>query len=552
MKQLNLPRKYTLASQLWISVALIVLAAIFAFTPILSIDLSESKARDMLNDSLDGLNDAIDEDVDFTIPKKVDVTMPKLVTSIGVFTKVVGAVADAAKAASDSDDAKVDKSAEELQEILTSKDGQETIIMVMGLLMGTMDTDTDDNASETETTIGAIANGLLSYGILFYLLGITLIWPIILIITAIVTLIKAIAAWKKGENVASKFGAGLIGAFGMVVTVSLLMAFVPHMVLGSGMTVILILSIISIVVNVAVSRLRAYNELDFKYVNIVQGTALLKLIGFIVFFTNVLKTGFLRSFVDSMSAYLETALKQIDLLDAMGVDDVTMNFGYVIDMILIFVAAIFALGVCVAVAKSTASQLGLVAKKKVAMPGSLANGILALIACILPVVASKLENKIYYTLDDGEVVKESFGSIFSISDDGKSALVGMFIGAALILAADIAFIVTKKTFCDGITKEQEDLVLTGNAPLVIEAAAEEAVVDTAPVAEEPAEEAVAEEAPVEDAPVEDTPVEDTPAEDAPVEDTPVEDAPVEDAPVEDAPVEDAPVEDAPAEQTDAE
>ncbi len=509
MKQLNLPRKYTLAAQLWISVALIVLAAIFAFTPILSIDLSESKARDMLNDSLDGLNDAIDEDVDFTIPKKVDVTMPKLVTSIGVFTKVVGAVADAAKAASDSNDAKVDKSAEDLQEVLTSKDGQETIIMVMGLLMGTMDTDADDNASETETTIGSIANGLLSYGILFYLLGITLIWPIILIITAIITLIKAISAWKKGENVATKFGAGLIGAFGMVVTVSLLMAFVPHMVLGSGMAVILVLSIISIVVNVAASRLRAYNELDFKYVNIVQGTALLKLIGFIVFFTNVLKTGFLRSFVDSMSSYLETALKQItdinrtiDFASSFGAksaERASMSFGYVIDMVLIFVAATFALGVCVAVAKSTASQLGLVAKKKAAMPGSLSNGILALIVCILPIVASKLENKIYYTLEDGEVVRDSFGSIFNMSDAGKSALVGMFIGAALILAADIAFIITKKTFCSGITKEQEDLILTGNAPLVEEVATEEVVTEEAVVEEAPIIETVSEEAATDEA-----------------------------------------------------
>ncbi len=513
MKQLNLPRKHTLAAQLWISVALIILAAIFAFTPILSIDLSESTARAEMNASLNDFNDSIDGDVDFKIPEKVDVTMPKLVTSIGVFTKVVGVVADAAKAASDADETKVDKSAEELQEVLTSEDGQETIIMIMGLLMGTMDTDADANAdTETESTIGSIANGLLSYGILIYLLGITLIWPIVLIITAIITLIKAISAWKKGENVATKFGAGLIGAFGTVVTVSLLMAFVPHMVLGSGMIVILVLSIISIVVNVAISRLRAYNELDFKYVNIVQGTALLKLIGFVVFFTNVLKTGFLRSFVDSMSAYIETALMQItdinqaiDLAKSFGAKDIeyaSMSFGYVIDMVLIFLAATFALGVCVAVAKSTASQLGLVAKKKVAMPGSLSNGILALVVCILPIVASKLENKIYYTLEDGKVVKESFGSIFSISDDGKSALVGMFIGAALILAADIAFIITKKTFCSGITKAQEDLILTGNAPLVEEAVAEQAVAEEAATEEVAVEETVAEEAVVEEAVVE--------------------------------------------------
>ncbi len=542
MKQLNLPRKYTLASQLFISVALIILAAIFAFTPILTIDLSDNKARETLNDVLDSFSESIDaEDAEFEIPEKVNVSMPKLVTSVGVFTKIIGVVIDGAGSAIDGDEEGANEATEDLNKVLASEEGQETIVMLMGLMMGTLDTDSfeSSDAEESEdSTVGAVVNGIISYGILFYLLAISLVWPIVLIVTAIITLIKALKAWKKGENVASKFGAGLIGALGTVVTVALLMTFVPNMVLGFGMVAILVLSIISIVVNVVVSRLRSYNDVDFKYANVVQGTALVKLVGFIVFFTSVLKTGFLRSFIDSVSEYLSKALKQVadinksidaaNKLSSTKVDNLTMNFGYLIELALMLVAAALALSVCVSVAKSVAAQLGLVAKKKVATPGSLASGIIALIVCIIPVVVSKLENKIFYSLKIGnklEVVEEKAGSIFKISSDSKSALVGMFIGAVLILASGIAYLVTKNVFCKDMTAEQQSLVLSGNAPLV--GAAEEAPAEEAPAEEAPAEEAPAEEAPAEEAPAEAAPAEEAPAEAAPAEEAPAEEAPAE-------------------------
>ncbi len=539
MKQLNLPRKYTVTSQLFISVGLIILAAIFAFTPLLTLDLSENKAKNAINEAIESLNDEIDADVDFEIPDKIDVSMPKLVTSISIFTKVIGVIADGA--ASDDDEA-LAKAEEELNEILASEKGQETLTMLVGLIVGTINVDIFD-ADDIGDNIGTVVNLVIGFCILFYLLALSFIWPVVLIITAIVTLIKALRAWKKGENVATKFGAGLIGALGTVVGIALLMTFVPNLVLGSGLIAILVLSIISIAVNIAASRLRAYNDVDFKYANIVQGTALLKLVGVIVFITSVLKTGFLRGFIDSMSTYVVNAAKnvsnindQIDLLNASGeykhIARISMNMGYLLELGLMLLAALFALSICKSLVKSVAAQLGLVAKKKTSKPGSLANGIIALIICVIPVVVSKLENKIFYTLQlrggDGiELVEEVEGSIFKISNDGEAALTGMFVGAALILASSIAYLVLKAVFCKGMTKEQQNLVLTGNAPLVEEAVAEEAPAEEAPAEEAPAEEAPAEEAPAEEAVAEEAPAEEAPAEEAVAEEAVAEEAPTE-------------------------
>ncbi len=520
MKQFSLPRKYTVTTQILVSVVLIILAAILAFTPILSIDLTDNKVAKEIETLVEDLNEQVGaNDVKLEFPDKIGVSMPKLISSVNVFSKVIGVISDTAeKASSGTDASELDKAEAELKKILNSKEGQETVIMAMGLIMGAIDTDgigEDETATVKDSTIGLVVNSILSFGILFYLLGFVVIWPIILIIMAIVTLIKALKALKDGDNVAPRFGAGLIGAFGLIVTLSLLLTFVPSVTLGAGAIAILVLCIISTVVNIAISRLRLYNELDFKYVNLVQGTGLIKLIGFIVFFANVLKTGFLHSFISSMSDYLGKALEQVSNINksietankfsSTKMDYLTMEFGYVIDLILMLVAATLALGVCTSLVKSVAAQLGLVAKKKVAKPASLSNGIIALIVCIIPVVVSKLENKIFYKMKIGskiEITQENAGSIFVMSDSGKSALVGMFIGAALILAAGIVFIVTKKIFCNGMSSEHENLVLAGDAPIVEAAVAEEAVVEDVAVEETVAEEAVVEEAATEEAVVE--------------------------------------------------
>ncbi len=544
MKQFSLPRKYTAAAQIWISVALIILAAVMAFTPILTIDLSDSTAVKELNEVLEDLNDEIGAgDINIKIPEKVGVSMPKLLSSVSVLTKVVSVMSDAADDAASKNSTNANKTAEELAQeigaisgtadnaaskknnganktaeeltkVLKSEEGQETIVMIVALLMGTIDIDFDNSEAAAEDSIGAIVNSIISFFILFYLLGFVFICPIVLIIIALITLIKALKAKHDGENIAPKFGAGLISAFGFVVILAMLLAFVPNVTLGAGMVAILVFCIISTVVNVAVSRLRTYSDSDFMYVNLVQGTGLVKLIGFIVFFTSVLKTGFLRGFIDSMSTYLVKAVPQITsinaTLTAAKKPTVSMDLGYVVALILLIVAASLALSVCVNLAKGISSQLGLVTKSKkktgkLVNAPSLSTGIIALVVCIIPVVVSKLENEVYYKLENFNVVKNAEGALFTMTDDGKAALVGMFIGAVLVLAADIALKVTKKALCPDITAEQAALVLTGNAPFVgEEAPAEEAAAEEAVAEENAAEEAPAEEAPAEEAAEEET------------------------------------------------
>ena len=74
----------------------------------------------------------------------------------------------------------------------------------------------------------------------------------------------------------------------------------------------------------------------------------------------------------------------------------------------------------------------------------------------------------------------------------------MLTGLLLILASEIALIVLKKVFCPGITAEQINTVLGGDAETPDEIAAEAAAI----VAEAETVAAEAAEAPAEEAPVE--------------------------------------------------
>ncbi len=543
MFQLNLPRKYTALGQALISFALIILATIFVFTPIVQIDLSDSDMKEAIDELFVELNEDSDEELE--IPDKVGVSAPKLISSISVFSKVIKVAAGAVESSGEGDDEALKDAEKELEKIIESKEGQETIAMVFALVVGVVDMDAE--FEDVDDSMGYIVNTIISVIALAMLLGYIFIMPIVMIICAIVALVRAIKAIKAPEDYASKLGAGLMTPLVWFVTVSLLLCMLPNIELGSGMIAILVLAIISIVVNVAATRLRAYNPLDFKYATIVQGTGLIKLAGFIVYFTSVLNAGFLKKFINSLMDYIVDATKGItdinnviDIHNQSPFNDYVSNVtfdglgaGYVIELLLMVLAAIFAFSVCLAILKNVVKQIGLTDRISSKNAVSLASGIFALIVPILPLVVSNFENKNFYKMEyeGGELVTSivNKGSIFYMDSDAEAALVGMFVGAALLIVADIAYMILKKIFCKGITAEQAGLVLSGNAPALVtaEAVAEEAVAEEAVAEEAVAEEAVAEEAVAEEAPAEEAVAEEAPAEEAPAEEAVAEEAPAE-------------------------
>ncbi len=503
MRQLNLPKKYTAMGQLWLSILLIVLAAIFAFTPIISLDMSESSLWNGIESALDSLEGSIPGLEDIKAPEdEVGVTSFKVITSVSILAKVISVAINSA-----THDADAEKKADELAELLKSEEGQESILMMVALVAQLIDFDTafeepDETAKEEESSggIGMVIETIMKFIIVFYLILYITVWPFILAVIAVINLIRALGNIHTPENVAGKVGGVLVSPFAFALTLSFLLTFLPGFQWGSGLTVVFVCAIISIVANTVLTRLRAYNSMDFRFANLVQGAALLQGVGFIVFFSNLLKTDLLFKFFNSLGNYMIDAGNQIAIVNGFvkahnrvsqtDISEATLGVAYLPDLLLMIAFFALALGVIGTITKAVICRLTLTTDKKVGPNAPLSSAIMALVVSIIPFVVASFESKRKFVWDSeaknwmAEKLEEN-ASILVLDSANKGALTGMIVGAVIMLIAAIGFKIAKNYICGGMNDYQEMAVLSGNAPAYVADGAEEA----APAEAEKTEEA---------------------------------------------------------------
>ena len=337
-------------------------------------------------------------------------------------------------------------------------------------------------------TIGAIKT-VVGLGMVFYIVVYITVWPIVLFIYALITLKRAISAMKNPAAV-GKVAGSVFMPLGFTVSTLLLLTFFPDITWGWAMTTIFVLSLVGVVLNLVASRLRAYNLPDFKYATVVQGTAALSAVGLTVYTLSVIKTGFLRNFLDTLVSYLAKITSQLvvynqevkfyqQFFNQNRMYTASASSAYWLDLLLLLAAALIAFFVICALVKTFAARLGLVKYKPSGAAFSIVAPIFALISCVLPIVASKMENYVTFERTAKGVKAVANGSLFVIGDS-QNALIGMFVGAGLMLVAVIAFLILRKVLCSDTSAADAKLVLLGNAPAL--ASAEDAS------AEAPAEE----------------------------------------------------------------
>ncbi len=498
MFQLNVPRKTTATIQVWVSVALLLAALLLSFAPIITLKTA---------DNAEGINEMLEEiapDADFELPERVDITAIKLIKSVGVMGKLMSSVTKGAKAVSEGEDA--DGALSDLEKTLTSEDGKETIIIAIAMVKTVADSvSKDEDGNKKEFNLASLLIILVSFIAVIALLVMTVLLPIQLLIAAIKGIIPAIKGLQTPEAVSATVAAQLPKFLSMPLTIMLFQCVIPGMEYGSGVIGVAVCAIVSVVLGLVVSRLRSYKKDQFVYLNIAQGVSIVSLIGFLVFFFNLLKVNVFNNF---MGGKLGDYLLKVT---AATLAKQTTNDAYAIDMLLVVVYLFIALSAVSYIdfaAKRLSCTMG--ANKKGIFPkdSKLASAIIMLAVYIIPAYLMGVK---HYFNDATSTAKVGDDYLLVLDGDEKKALTGVLIGLILVLASEIALIVLKKNFCKGITVEQINCVLGGDAETPDELAAE-----AAPVAEEATEEApateVAEEAPeaAEEAPAtEETPVEET-------------------------------------------
>ncbi|MBQ9760431.1 MAG: hypothetical protein IJW16_03675 [Clostridia bacterium] len=545
MYQPNVPRKTTALIQTWGCVVLALLCVFFSFSPLLSLETGLNAA-----DIKKTIEEITDEPFTAEIPEKVDVSAVKLIGGVTLMVDIIGVLSDDAE---NVDQDKVDK----LEALLTSEDGINTIVTIVAIAS----TVTNAIDFEGDMSVGMILSVIIVILGVLIVLAMTFIIPIVITITALVMLITALVKMKNPLEAAPKLAKKLPGLLTMPLVFMLFQCVIPGMGFGSGALGLLITAAVSVLLNLVVSRLRAYTLGDFTYATVIQGGALIGGIAYIAFFFNILKTNILNAFLhgtwaDYMVDVIDAKEKAELINEATGLPIPEFSNMYIVDGVLILVYAILVLN-SITYLTHCAQRLSCAVggKKKAVTDNHIVFAVFNVIACAIPMYVKGTKNLFVNFIDD------ELGAVSSLSMNVEEfgALKMALVAAIIMLVVEIAIVVLRKVLCSDLSAEDRNAILTGVAKtpdekledaqkIMAEAAATvaaSATVET-PVAEAAAP--VVEEAPVAEAApvVEETPVaEEAPAaEAAPV----VEEAPAAEAApvVEEAPAaEEAPAEEAP-------
>lgn len=522
MKQLNVPKKLTSQIQIWTSVLLLVIATILSFTPIIT--LQTTKNAEDINEMLV----KVAPDANLTIPETVDVSAIKIVKSIGVGAKIIKATMNAAKSVTSEDDAnqreiemdgkiyilnedgtlveKTNAAADlgsEIAAILDTDEGKETILIALSLA-STVASNFDTKDMSGSGVLASVLTMLITLIALIALLVLTFVIPIMLLVSTVAALISALTNLSTPEEVATKISRKLPGFISLPFTLMLFQCVVPGMTYGSGIAGICIVTILSAVLGLVVSRLRTYDGAAFRYLNIVQGVSALGIVGFVVFFFNLVKTNILTGFLHGKFADYVASVAQTLAAAAKikGAPKPEINNSYLVDLALIVVYVCFALASvtylekCVQRLACSAS-----ANKKGAFPKDtcIVRAVLMIAVYALPTYI--MGQKHFYN-DPTSKAAVGDESLLVLGTEQSAALTMVLVGIILMLVAEVALIVLKIMFCKGMNSESMAAIMSGDETAAAEAETVETTeTETAEAAEEVAEETVEEatEAATEDA-----------------------------------------------------
>ena len=484
MKQLNVPKRLTATVQIWTSVLLLIIATCLSLTPIITLHTADNV--DQINEMIRKIDLPGGEKLD-EIPETVDVSAIKIVKSIGVMSKVMKSVMNAAK------EKDADNLGDEIAEVFKTDEGKETLVIALSFATTVASNFNDENKSDSGL-LANILSTIITVIALLALLVLTFVIPVMLLVTTLIALVTALLNLSAPEKVSANIARKLPAFISLPFSMMLFQCVVPGMSYGSGIVGICVVAILSAVLGLVISRLRTYEAPAFRYLNIVQGVSALGIVGFMVFFFNLLKTNVFTNFLHGKFATYVASVALVKKASASAV----VNQSYLVDLALIMVYVVFALAAVSYLEKCVQRLACSVAANKKGgfiKDSCIVKAVLMLVIYILPTYV--MGQKHYYT-DPTSTAAEGEESFLVLNAEESSALKLVLVGIILMIVAEIALIVLKAVFCKGMNRSSISALVGGETVEATDEPTEETTEEateeaTEEVVEEAAEE-VAEEA----------------------------------------------------------
>lgn len=446
MYQPNLPKKTVASVHVAIVCLLIVLGLIFSFLPIIKIRTNDKNTASGIISIVHKFGGNISlEDLD-----EIKVSAPKLLRSTLLIVDVMKVTLDGGKATTE------DKA--ELREKMEGKDGKDAILICAAIVYTVTDAFKSQEKNESQGLINILFNVLITIVVLLYLLGMTVAMPILLIILAVKALIPVIKNFHDLHMHTATVANKLPEKLSIILTVMLFQCVLPSVSYGSGTLALLIVTVICVFTNFVCTRLITYDKKEFIYLNIVQGSSLLTMIGFFIFFANILKTDIFSTFTHgSWGRYVARILSSSEKSGAPK--------GYIVDALLIAIYLVAVL-LCVKILPKCANRFSCAWTAKPKKATALPESCVLLLAYILPKIVAKRESQYLNPFDKSSGV---VGSFLKLGAEQKTALNAVLIGVLIMIASEIALIVLDKEFCFSMSDEAKASVLSNTCePFVFE------------------------------------------------------------------------------------
>jgi len=496
---MNIPAKTqkTLSMiRMWSCVLLVAIALVLSFMPMVSLTVKGERVGTFLDLAKEMGLDLDKEE----IPETIDVSAIDL---IGCITYIYDLVAGEEES-KDLDDYDLEDlanmSEEELEELYAAMNGESmedeedekpaddaertTKLVAIAIASTVMDSAGSDDEEGSSGFLGIIFEIILTFGCLIAVLGMIIALPIIALYRMIRALITACTNTQTPDKSIAKMGPRIFPFITFILTLMVLQTMLPGMSYASGAMGILIVAIVAAVVNMVFSRLRTYKKSEAMYLNFAQGASVLGIVGFAMFFLNMVKSNIFSNFVNS---------DFIDYIVAVGLrpdNAEPVSASYWVDGI----GVLMMWGLLI----STVSYLVSCATRFACMHKG---GDVMLVGSIFAVVISGfgifLSNACHrYNLNDLDAEPTSF--LANMTEDEKSALIIALVGALIMVAAEVAFMILKKKVCKDVSEETAEMLLSGQieddgilaeistADAAPVAAAEAPVAEAAPAAAEEA------------------------------------------------------------------
>ena len=467
----NAPRKPMARIHLFVSLALVIVCTVLAFTPLLKIvvtqetqdqiqnlleyalekagDDSESSAE--IKERVRSIVDSMDLD-DASVP----ISLGNIVASSKPMTEAGEALAEMVTAAMESSkeggnaDAAEEKgmaALEKLKKVFLNEDEtaikpevRDLVVVVAAIAGPMLPSGEDIEKGMNQDDISAMVAKAIPHMIgLVVAILLSVLIPVIYAVLAIISLVVTLRNLKEPDIGAAKLAKRMPKSIVHPLTVMLIPCLSATIQTTASTLVLAILAAVGTLVNLVFTRLHSWEKQDIAYANVVQATTLVSIGAYVFLFFQILKMGVFKSFLGKMiGSFAGSGASAPD------------TSGVALDSVMIFIAVLFALLSTRYLAKVLRREsLACTPKKKGgAKACHLVYALFLLLITIFPMIA------LGSTANNG-------AAFLTATVEQEYALLYGFIATCVMVLSEIVLLILRKVFGKNLTPAAVADVLSG-------------------------------------------------------------------------------------------